>query len=95
MFRLTAAGPSIRSRFCLILAISVTVVTSGCGLLTPANYIAKPHMQVQESRTPFCYRHASRLVTRCDRVEYRSDEDVRALLNSRHIPSFRALGAVN
>ena len=91
-FRFTAAGPPVRSCFCRILAICVTFVTSGCALIAPANYIAKPHMQ--ESRTRVCYRHASRLVTRCDRVEYRSDEDVRGLLNSTRIPSYRALGAV-
>jgi hypothetical protein len=93
MFRFTAAGPSVRSRLCLILALSVTLVTSGCGLITPANYIAKPHMQ--ESRTPFCYRHASRLRMRCDRVEFRSDEEMRALLNSTDILSYRTFGEVH
>ena len=93
MFRFTAEGLSVRLRFCLILATFVTLFASGCGLLTPANYIAKPHMQ--ESRTRFCYRHASRLVTRCDRVEYRSDEDVRAALNSAHSPSYWTSGAVD
>ena len=93
MFRFTAAKLSVRSRFCLIVAIFVTLFTSGCGLLTPANYIAKPHMQ--ESRTRFCYRQASRLATRCDRVEYRSDEDVRATLNSAHTPSYGTVGEIH
>ena len=94
MFRLVdAAGRSVWSRYSLIFAMSVTLVTSGCGLITPANYIAKP--RIQESRTPFCYRHASRIVTGCDRVEHRSDEDVRALRNSTQIQSYRIFGGVH
>jgi hypothetical protein len=77
----------------LLLAIPITIVASGCGLITPANYIAQP--RVQESLTPICYRHASRIARRCDRVEHLRDEDMRALLSPAYTPSHRALGAVN
>ena len=78
-FNATAA-PMVRSGLCLTLGLVAAVAASGCGLLTPANYIAQP--RIVESKTPVCYRHASRIVMRCDHVEYRRDEDVRALLSS-------------
>ena len=87
MFRSAAVG------FWVILAMSVSFVTSGCGLITPANYIAGP--RIHESHTPFCYRQASRLVTRCDYVQQRSDEDLRVLLNSTQMMALRTLGEVH
>jgi hypothetical protein len=86
MFRCSAAGPPLRSRIRLAFA-AIGLAASGCGLITPANYIAQA--RIEEPVTPICYRQASRIVRRCDRVAYVSDDDVRALLtpsNALHRP---------